>query len=265
MCEALAVNGALTDIEEGSLYLWCAHPQDLSTEAAIQSCEAMLNEGERIRWRGFRLERHRCEYLTTRALVRTALSQYFPIAPEEWRFQVNAFGKPGVEPATGLRFNLSNSPGLVVCLIAKGVEVGVDVEPHERSAEIAEVATQFLSPRELAQFEALQGGDRLDRALTLWTLKEAYIKARGMGLSLPLKGISFVFGSEEEIRLELDAERSNAPPVDWRFGLLDYAGHRIALAVEGAALAELQIWSARPVLAPAVRLPDGGVRWFPAQ
>jgi 4'-phosphopantetheinyl transferase len=157
---------------------------------------------------------------------------------------------------------LSNSPGLVVCLIGQGAEVGVDVEPCERAEVIAEVGAKALSPLELAQLDALRGPERLDRALWLWTLKEAYIKARGMGLSLPLNKFSFLFGGVAGIRLELDPCLGDEAG-RWRFCLLEHAGHRIALMAERTAAPELQVWEARPLLAPPARLPAGGEPWFP--
>ncbi len=125
-----------------------------------------------------------------------------PFPPHAWSFFVNEYGKPSPIPDCGLRFNQSNSVELAVCLVASpgtlgphvssaasaatGIEVGVDVEPFSRAEEIVPLAPQVFSLAERAQLDALPVTDRPDRALSLWTLKEAYIKARGMGLSLPL-------------------------------------------------------------------------------
>lgn len=253
----------IADLDEETFFLWCARPEDISDEATSEACLSLLSDEERARMLAFRFDMHRREYLTTRTLVRTALSKYHPTAPEAWRFQVNAYGKPHTIPDSGLRFNLSNSLGLVVCLIAKGVEVGVDLEPYKRSQEIAELAHEVFSPLELAQLAALRGDERLDRCLSLWTLKEAYIKARGFGLSLPLKEISFLFGGEGRIRLELHSNSTGESGRHWRFCLLDHAGHRIALAVERASLPRLRIFEARPIQAPAVELAKGEMPWYP--
>jgi 4'-phosphopantetheinyl transferase len=249
-------------MDKETLHLWCAYPDDVLADGVAQACTPLLSEDERARWLAFKFERLGREYLTTRTLVRTALSAYHPLAPEAWRFALNAYGKPAADPECGLRFNLSNSPGLVVCLIGQGAEVGVDVEPCERAEVIAEVGAKALSPLELAQLDALRGPERLDRALWLWTLKEAYIKARGMGLSLPLNKFSFLFGGVAGIRLELDPCLGDEAG-RWRFCLLEHAGHRIALMAERTAAPELQVWEARPLLAPPARLPAGGEPWFP--
>ena len=184
------------------------------------------------------------------------------MAPEAWRFRSNEYGKPAIEPGVGIDFNLSNSRELVVCLIAQGGEVGVDVEPFTRASGIAEVAPRVFSELERSQLDGLADRERLDRGVSLWTLKEAYIKARGMGLSLPLDKVSFVFGGAAEIRLELNASL-NDESSRWRFYLLDHAGHRVALMVERTADAKLEIWEARPLLAAPKRLADFSPRWLP--
>ncbi|MGA8670935.1 MAG: 4'-phosphopantetheinyl transferase superfamily protein [Terracidiphilus sp.] len=251
-------------MDKERLYLWCGYPDDVADEAARDGCALILNEDERARWKAFRFEKHRREYLTSCALARFALSQYHSLAPEAWRFQVNAYGKPSPDPECGLRFNLSNSPGLVVCLIAHGNEVGVDLEPYEHAGEIARLSETAFSPLELAQLEELHGSEKTDWALSLWTLKEAYLKARGMGLSLPLNKFSFLFGRPAGIRLELnpcledEAER-------WRFCLLDRAGHRIAIAVDRADAFDLQFFETRPPLAAAIRIARGREVWYPLQ
>jgi 4'-phosphopantetheinyl transferase len=251
-------------MDKKPLSLWCAYPDDLLTEEAAEACAALLSEDERARWQRFRFERHAREFLATHALARTALSHYHPLAPQAWRFQVNAHGKPATDPECGLRFNLSNSVGLVVCLIAHGVNVGVDVEPYDRSDKILELAPEVFSPGELAELGELGGDEQLQRGLSLWTLKEAYIKARGMGLALPLKKFSFLFDGVEGLRLELD------PSLDddagrWQFCLLEHRGHRIALITERTAGQVLEVWEASPLLSQPTQLSLHPETWFPSE
>ncbi|MGA2569835.1 MAG: 4'-phosphopantetheinyl transferase superfamily protein [Terracidiphilus sp.] len=149
----------------------------------------------------------------------------------------------------------------MACLVSDGIEVGIDLEPHGRAEAIAEIAVRVFSPAELAQYEALTGVEKLERALSLWTLKEAYAKARGLGLSLPLEKISFLFGGEEGIRLELDSEIGDDSG-RWQFCLLEHAGHRIAVVTERIPALRLQFCEARQVLAEPKRLGSAGVRWF---
>lgn len=253
---------ALIDMEKEPIFLWYAYPEDVLNEAAVEACAELLSEDERARWQKFQFEAHRREYLTTRALVRTALSHYHPLAPEAWRFKSNTYGKPATDPPCGLLFNLSNSPGLVVCSISRGIEVGVDAEPYERAEKIAKVASEAFSQTELSQLQTLCGSERLDRSLSLWTLKEAYIKARGTGLALPLKKFSFLFGGADVLHLELDPSLEDEAE-RWQFCLLEHAGHRVALVAERMKDPDLQLWKTRPLRASPTRLPAGEIRWYP--
>lgn len=258
--ELMPPSRIVTHMQEQPLYLWCAYPEDASNEAVVQWRTTLLSEEEWTRSQTFRFDRHRREYLTTRALARIALSHYCSVAPEAWHFELNTYGKPSVSPNCGLRFNLSNCPGLVVCLIAQGAEVGVDAEPYERAGKIAELGATIFSPQEINQLAALRDAERLDRALSLWTLKEAYIKVRGKGLTLPLNKISFVFGGG--IHLQLDRRVDDEPRQSLRFSLLDHASHRIALMTELTVDPKLQLWETRPILAPALKVPVDDVHWY---
>jgi len=186
-------------------------------------------------------------------------------------------GPWGGIPECGLRFNQSNSVELAVCLIARpearpaalprahsgvaAAEVGVDVESFARADGIVPLAVRVFSTAERAQLDALPAAERPSRALSLWTLKEAYIKARGMGLSLPLQGISFLFNGPQTIRFEV-APGVDEDPQRWRFCRFDHAGHRIALAVEAAVAGAPEILEVRPPLGTPTRLAWGSPAWF---
>jgi 4'-phosphopantetheinyl transferase len=249
-------------MNKDTLHLWCAYPDDLLEEEAANAAVRLLNEEELARSQRFKFDRHRREYLATHALARIALSHAHALPPEAWRFQLNAYGKPSIDPECELRFNLSNSVDLVVCLIGEDVDVGVDVEPRKRAASILEVAPRMFSPQELAQLEALREDERPERALQLWTLKEAYIKARGMGLALPTNKFSFVFEGEKEISMAIDPSLGDEAG-RWRFCLVEHVGHCIALMVESSMASDLRCWEARPPFAAPRQLELANDRWFP--
>lgn len=242
--------------------LWCAYPDDLLSQPIAAACAALLSPDEQARCGSLRFDPLRREFLATRALLRTVLSRHHSLPPQAWRFRVNSHGKPETDPPCGLRFNLSNAPGLVVCLIARNTDVGVDTEPASRAGEILALAPDVFSLQEQAQLQSLPAAARRDRALSLWTLKEAYIKARGLGLSLPLAGFSFLFGGEPGIRLEIDPAL-NDDPSRWRFHLLDHAGHRIALMAALPVAPALHLWESRLSSAPPRQIPLSPESWFP--
>lgn len=225
----------------GRVDVWLARPAALLAPALIERWEGWLTDQERARRRAFVREVNRHEYLVTRALVRSTLSRYRPRSAADWQFAINEFGRPRVEPPCGLDFNLSNTTHLVACAVREGGEIGVDVEPLDRGGEVLEVAETVFSPRELAELAALDDhAARRERALDLWTLKESYIKARGMGLSLPLRKFSFVFDDPAQIGIAIDPSL-NDPPERWSFRTMDVAGHRLALALERHAGAPLEV------------------------
>jgi 4'-phosphopantetheinyl transferase len=249
-------------MDEDALELWCAYPADMAMQEGLPACLTLLDEDERRRMDAFRFEEHRQEFATTRALVRTALSQHAAVSPASWVFRTNPYGKPEIDPAQGLQFNVSNCPGLVVCLIAREFEVGVDAESENRAPEMLELASEVFSERERTQLEALPDGERPCRALALWTLKEAYTKARGMGLSLPLQQISFLFDAGGGIHLELDPAL-NDHAARWRFCLLRHAGHTIAIVAACTAAPDLDLWEIRPAHGTPHLLGRRTVEWFP--
>ena len=267
----LADNSAMNS---SSLDLWFAFPGDLADPAVEEACTAILDDAERARAGRFRFDRHRREFLVTHALARVALSHAHPLPPQSWRFSVNKYGKPSPVPEYGLRFNQSNSVELAVCLVSKcdarpgvknganAVEVGVDVESFARAGEIPPLAARVFSEAERAQLDVLSAAARPDRALSLWTLKEAYIKARGMGLSLSLREISFLFDCPRALRFEAPPEVDDNP-ARWRFRQFDHAGHRIALAVEATAAGACEAFEARPPLGSPARLNLESAIWFP--
>jgi 4'-phosphopantetheinyl transferase len=172
-------------------------------------------------------------YGVREALARTTLSRYAPVPPAAWTFRENAYGRPEVDVAghQDLWFNLSNTRGLIACVVARDREVGVDVEDTERGTETVGVAGRFFSPFEVAALHALPEGARRGRFFDYWTLKEAYIKARGMGLAIPLDQFSFLLDEAPPVRVAFDP-RLGDDAGSWQFEQFTLtARHRTAAAV----------------------------------
>jgi len=154
----------------------------------------LLSTAERERWQRFLVRHAADQYLTGRALLRTTLSRYAPVPEDAWVFETNAYGCPSVaEPAAlrDLRFNLSHTEGLVACAVTRRSEVGVDVESTGREIDPMALAPMVFAAPEVGDVAATPPEARRQRFFAYWTLKEAYIKARGMGISLALDGFWF--------------------------------------------------------------------------
>jgi 4'-phosphopantetheinyl transferase len=131
-------------------------------------------------------------YLAAHIFLRCILSNYSGINPEKLDFAHNAFGKPSLHSETKLRFNLSHTSGMIVCGISYGLDVGVDVENHTRSIDMHSILKSSYSSNETEN--VLRQNSNLQQRLffSYWTLKEAYVKGVGEGLSIPLKECEFM-------------------------------------------------------------------------
>jgi 4'-phosphopantetheinyl transferase len=209
--------------------LFYTRPADVTGAAAKAACDAILTVEELARRDRFVFERHRFEFLATRALARTVLGAYTGLAREEVRFAVGEHGKPSLDPAPpGLSFNLSNAVTLVVCAVTDAPAVGVDVEPLSRFEQVLRVADDVFTDAERAELAALDEPARRRRAVELWTLKEAYMKARGLGMALPPSSFAMTglaLAPEPPPRNEPDRSR-------WSFLTLEVEAHAVAICVE---------------------------------
>ena len=215
-----------------------------SEQAALDRLEdyrPLLSSDERDRMERLIFDRDRRAFLMTRALARRMLSRYAPVAPADWQFITNAHGRPeiSVRPAgtPDLRFNISHTDGLIACAVTIGREVGVDVEQVGRHLS-HDIAGRFFAPKEVTDLRALPESDQPRVFFDYWTLKEAYIKARGFGLALPLKDFAFTLRPPAAPTIGFEPALDDDPST-WQF-LQDWptAEHRLGLAVrrEGADL-----------------------------
>jgi 4'-phosphopantetheinyl transferase len=216
-------------------HLWWIRPERITDPGQLERCRAVLTEDERAKVDRFRFARDQQLCLLARVLVRTTLSRYAVVPPEQWRFRTNAYGRPEIAaPVSPLRFNLSHTNGLVVCLVSRSREVGVDVECLERASRWVDLADRYFAPREAAALRREPPEGRPIRFLEYWTLKESYIKARGLGLAIPLTDFSF----ELPVRAVDDVEIRFTPALDddparWQFSLRRIGrDHLVATAVE---------------------------------
>lgn len=173
-------------------------------EADLAADRALLDDMERARAGRFAFETGRVEYIAAHALVRLALAEQLGADPRDFRFVDGEYGKPsawlGPEPAS-VSFNLSHTRGMVAVGIAPvGMELGVDVEDGSRQIDLS-VAEHYFAPPELAWLLAQAETDRARAFMTLWTLKEAFIKAAGKGMSQELDRFWFADPSTDPIRI----------------------------------------------------------------
>lgn len=225
----------------GIVDLWYCFHERVDDAELISAQEALMSPDELERFGSFHFERDRRLFRATRALVRTVLSRYSGVSPAALRFAADEYGKPRVScqgVTAPLHFNLANTRGLVVCAVSVAHEtIGVDAERIDCEAETVVLAERYFCPSEVRALKELPASERLRRFFEYWTLKESYIKARGLGLTLPLDQFSFLI-DDDSISIAFDA-RLGDDATRWRFALLDaQPSHMIALGADtdGAAL-----------------------------
>lgn len=233
-----------TSIANEDVHLWLAFPDEIHDPDLMSAYFEMMSPEERTRQQRFRFERHRHQYLVARALVRTTLSRYTGTAPQELRFSLNRYGRPEIDSSSGLlplRFNLSHTDGLAALVVALADSIGVDVEDTSRERPGIELAHRFFSRSEADSLDALPPSGQQNRFYEYWTLKEAYVKAMGMGLSFPLEQFSFNLEENSPLRLSFGPSLPYQPE-DWQFWLLRLSGHHTgALALNRKSLEPARI------------------------
>jgi len=181
----------------------------------------LLNDNERERATRFRHDDDRRTYITAHALTRLGLSRHRPeTPPTDWTFEDGTWGRP--EPANPgvdeLRVNLSHTRGMAAVVVADAIEVGVDVEYVTPEDWIYETIDTVFSVDECTSLLRLDEESRRERFFLYWTLKESYIKARGMGVSLPLTEISFARSDSGGVHLDVEPGVDD-DPAGWRFAV----------------------------------------------
>ncbi len=223
--------------------VWFAPVDDVLPET-LAAWDATLSGDERERRDRFLFPEHRRQFHVAHGLVRATLSRYARIDPGDWAFDIGAHGRPEIRDTSGgrrLRFNLSHTHGLVAVAVAWERDIGVDVEAADRRAATLAIADRFFAPTEIAALRAAPAESQQDRFIRTWTLKEAYIKARGMGLALPLQQFAFELHEPDGATVAFDARLVDDPRA-WFFAeVRPLPGHRLAIAARRSGAAALAL------------------------
>lgn len=206
------------------VHIWLVFPNELKADKALlERYKPIMNPEEAAQQQRFHFEKDRLTYLVTRAAIRNLLSKYGPLSPAEWQFEKNKYGRPEIKydwkGKAPLRFNISHTRGLVGVALCLGREIGFDVETLNRDMELVKLADRFFSRREVQDLVALPEHKQSSRFFDYWTFKESYIKARGMGLSIPLDQFSFLLSENDgRVGFELSEAQKQVDNQDrWLF------------------------------------------------
>ncbi len=214
--------------------------------ADLHPLECLLSPDELERAHRFHFERHRRRFTAAKSALRMILGKYLKSDPKMVVFNYGPEGKPSLAGETlGIRFNVAHSEELALIAVARERELGVDVEYLRSSAWAEQNPEGFFSPREVGVFRALPHHLAQAAFFACWTRKEAYIKARGGGLSIPLDSFDVSLDPEEPaalLQVRNDSQEAGrwgmvelqpasgyagalvAEGEDWRFSFYDWTG-----------------------------------------
>jgi 4'-phosphopantetheinyl transferase len=200
----------------------------------LNGLHAILSDEERRRAEKFQFEKNRLPYIVAHAALRRILAGYLKVDPSELTFREGPYGKPELIltwQRETLNFNLSHSHEAALIGVTLGRQIGVDVEFIKKDFKWQEIAERFFAPGEIASLRALPQEKQRRAFFTCWTRKEAYIKAKGGGLSIPLQDFEV---SLEEPAAILTHQSDPEEVKRWALSEIEVsADYAAAVAVEG--------------------------------
>ena len=232
-------------LRSDAVHVWCAALDQPAWR--VRGLVGILAPDERERAERFHFERLRRRFVVGRGVLRIILAGYLGMAPEAVRFAYRPRGKPHLADADdgALRFNVAHSGRLALYAVTRGRELGVDLEEVRPLEDAEPIAARYFSVGEAAALRALPPAERLAGFFRCWTRKEAYIKARGEGLAIPLHEFDVSVAPDEPARL-LGSRWEPGDADRWTLvGLSPAPGYAGALAVEGRAWS-LSCWQWTP-------------------
>lgn len=220
---------------------------------AMQNFDAMLDDGERARASSFHFSQDALAYRAAHALARWSLSVRYRYPPREWRFAQGELGRPILAlPGTGrdIRLSLSHTQGLVAVALAEDIDIGVDAESMNPNSDLRGIASECFSPSECEQLERTDAGfsSEMERFYAFWTLKEALLKARGLGLNQAPNSFSIDLRT-----LRVDVPDALAPLHAWNLACRKATpAHLVSVAWDAPRACEPAVMCVMPAGLPAL-------------
>lgn len=240
--DLIHLDGALPEDE---VHVW--HSDLAVSQDSFEELFRLLDSSERERAARFKVPEPRHQFVISRAFLRIALGRYLQRGPDRVSFVITEHGKPELPAGSDLHFNLSHTEGAAVIAITRARPVGVDVERIRQNLNPLELADRFFSREESEWLRAQPPSQQFSAFFACWTAKEAYVKACGGGLSMPLTGFAVIpRPGSAELQLQIDGHPEDARR--WSLWQLDFGPDlRSALAVGGENLSvRIGEWASAP-------------------
>lgn len=230
--EDLDLSTASVTLAPQDCHVWLARVCNPSDVGLFQADYGILSAEERERMSRFVVDQDKHSYLIAHALARRALSSAAPaVPPAAWVFKRGGSGRPEIaypETVTRLRFNISHTRGHAACVVTREIDCGVDVERLDRAINVEELSPRVLTPAEIKTVVRQPKRGQAFCFLRLWTLKEAYVKARGLGVALSFNSFAMKLGRQIRLCADSNIESDSAA---WQFASWTTSTHLVAVAV----------------------------------
>ena len=225
----------MATLRELTVDIWYCNSALLASDA-VENASCHLSREEINRGDRFRLNADRRDFTVAHDLLRRALSSYTDLSPSDWRFAIDARGKPTIDNAgpklNGLSFSLSHTQGFVACAVTKKALIGIDVERIDLTLPAQDIADRYFSEEEAQQLRDCSSDLRAVRFTEMWTLKEAFLKAVGVGHFRSPTDVSFRFN--EHCNIEFSTQAITDLP-ECQFALFEPLSYvRMAIALAGS-------------------------------
>jgi 4'-phosphopantetheinyl transferase len=226
-------------LEDHQVHVWFRSLDSADVDAV--TVLAYLSPDEKQRAERYHYDQHRNEFILSRGTLRLALSSYTGISPELLSFEYSKHGKPSfaaTHEARRLQFNLSHTHGMMLLAVVRNRRIGVDIEKIRSDFNVRQIAERFFSLQEQSVLRTVPDEQQYQAFFRCWTRKEAYIKAKGEGMSIPLRDFDVSLDRDSAVLQGTRPDESEARK--WKMFDLqiapDYAATAVIEADSGADL-----------------------------
>lgn len=224
----------LNNLQEEA-HVWLVVPENITNKSIIAEFFSILSLEEIHKHNRFHFPEDRHRYLVSHAFLRKILSQYLNQQPGDLKFYYSENGKPEVSLSKNdplIRFNLSHTAGLTACIVTINDDCGIDAEAIVHKTASLDVARLMFSDSEFKFIENLSGRTYLEEFFTRWTLREAYVKALGLGIDYPTNKLLFKIVDDKNISVAIEKANDTICQF-WQFRTMQpTSNHTVSIAIK---------------------------------
>lgn len=232
----------LLTLSSGDIHLYVSHSNTIDDPGLLRKYEKLLSSSESDTYYSFNYLEQRKSFLIAKALIRNVLSHYVEKPIESWDIRYSVLGKPYVAcPDKNLNFNISHTQNLVVCAISTSHNIGVDIEYIDEDRDVINISKKCFSKDEIKTIQGISDRHlQLKKFYEVWTLNEAFVKASGRGMEIPVDDFSVCVLDasdggyvNDNINICIHEPSSKRPRNTKNWLLSLYPSHQLALSVIG--------------------------------